>query len=1153
MNLKRFSIFLIIFLAAFFAPVIHSAEDGENYKEAAPYKRGQYFLQQRANENGRIPANAYQHAIRQTELMKYKQSGKAFLLAQQPEWRSIGPWDVGGRVRSVVCHPEKIGTVYIGAAAGGVWKTTDFGENWEPLFDYQNSLSFGSIAIDFNNPEILFAGTGEMSDNIDAYLGAGLYRSTDGGDTWKIAGLTEVGGFSKVYVHPQNSDIVVAGATKRARGFYISTDGGENWRRTFHGTVSDVSINPNNPDEYFTGVTGFGIYYSSDGGENWELRNNGLLDDIGRVSVQQSDSNPNIVYALMENDLLGTIYKSTDRGQNWQVVKQPNRSFFGMQNHGFYDNFIEVHPLNPDLAIAGGIILYRTTDGGDNWNIVGGLHVDQHHACFDPIDPSRVYLGNDGGMYFSTNRGNSWNLINNDLMITQFYEMGIDNSMENRNFGGTQDQGTIGNYIKEDQWYKIMGGDGFNVIVHNEDSDKIFVEKSEGDIFLYDLDEQRSYYKNNGIRHDDYGAWNAPFIDDPAKKSRFYLGLHAIYVSENYCDNWTALTERNNVPYSAIGVSLLDENKIIAGDIDGKLIATPDHGDNWHNVNMPGFLPGEYITEITFSHEDTNTAYITYSGYGEPHVFKTTNLGQHWINISEDLPDAPCNDIIIHPDNSKTLFVASDVGVFVSYNDGIDWLPYGRKLPNSPVVDIDFHNNRNILPQLEMRAATHGRSIFAVDVGSEEVDEPAISSPAGGEVFIETTSKPIVWSNFQLPVMVEVSFDGGENWETIAEKVHAGSMLWKIPQTNSMNTRVRINSVDRPDITATSAPFTVKKKMRGDILDEHSVTFTPYGIAYQEDDKSLWITDIHTGNLYQFNSENFILMKKLISPAGKLLTDLTIDPYNDYIYLQKLNEPIGSSGGMIYKIDTAGNILHQYESPANNYPVGLAYVDGNLIVGDREGTPNLYRIDRDSGDIIHVYENPCKVYAGPRGLTSDRVRYIYQVCTHFSEASTPDLLDAYLMRINKFSMETEYDRIQLDFEEGVINARGAAFDPETADIWVTSQDGDIFKIAGFNTETSVKETYDFSQQKLADVNIFPNPAREFSTISFKLNDISGNLTIDLMDVNGRHIDSVFDKYVKGLHPHVTQIECKGFSPGAYYLAFSLDGKRIQTEKFIILK
>lgn len=1152
---------LILFLVFSFELFAQAIEDPIKMKK--PMRRVYEFIRERAYPNETIDADARIKAIKQMENLVHSKNSKELLMALQPEWKNIGPFNIGGRIKSVAVHPTKEGWVYAAAAAGGIWRTTNGGEFWEPLFDFENGIAFGSIAIDPNNPDIIYAGTGEavLSSSV-VYLGAGLFRSTDGGNSWNVIGLTDVGAFSKVYVHPMNSNLIIAGAVKRNHGFFISTDAGKTWQKRFSGSVSDVSINPFNPNEFVIGVNSNGIYFTSDAGLNWEERNVGLDANIGRVSVQFAPSNPNIVYALMEISGLGYIYRSENKTKSWQRVYTGTNEFF--RGQGFYNNFIEVHPTNPNIAIAGGIDLFRTFSG-TTWNNVtfsysgGSVHVDQHHAAFDPKNPNIIYLGNDGGMYKSLDLGTNWTEINKNLQVTQFYGMAIDHTKRNLTYGGTQDNGTLGN--RNDLWNFISGGDGFRVAVDHTNPNIFYgFSTPGGNIVPYRLNFTSGTFKylTNGLNYND-NIWDPPIYIDPTDNYTVYHGRTRLYVSYSQGDVWSDMQLRTSGGrFTAIAVSPLDNGIIWAGTSNGELFVSDDGGYRWSRVSDNGLI-NRWIKDIEVSRENKNVAYVVYSGFGTSHVFKTTNLGASWIDIGFSLPDIPVNAIAIHPENEKMIFIGTDIGVFASFNDGKDWFPYGRNLARSPVTDIAFNEYFIGQPSIKLRAATHGRSIWEVDVTDENISEPEITAPAGGEVWTSTTSNVISWYGFKPPVKIEFTYNNGKEWIRIADNVQGNNLLWNVPNIPSIYCRIRVTSVSEPSQVKISNTFSIKLLETGSIVKYGSVSFVPYGLAY-DGKNGLWVTSFYQNKLNKLNATTLTIEKAEISlppQAGSMFfTDITMDRNRGILFLHRMNDSSGL-GGEIIVVDTNGNFIKKFTSPGRSYPIGLELVEGKLIVGDRDMRNEfnqriLMIVDSSNGNVISSYPNPFNKNYGPRGLCYDQKEFVYQICTDFPSSGA--LTAAFLMRINKSNLSAEVSRFPLQSQDGIINGRGIDYDPADKNFWVSDFGGNIYKIAGFETILSIANDLQSQNKSILETKIYPNPVSEFAIISFRNQSESNqNLKIQLKNSLGIKIFDLYDKLLVAESSDFINLNTLKIPSGIYFINFEINGKHLHTEKILVIK
>ncbi len=1130
-----------------------------DYKDN-PALRFSEFMRQRAYPYDTIPGGARTKAYRQVEQMMYDKSSSDMIQAQQPEWRPIGPFKVGGRIKTIAPHPATDGVVFCGAAAGGIWKSTDYGNSWNPIFDYENGIAFGSIAIDPNYPDTMYAGTGEAVSSAGnglgatpIYLGAGLFKTTDGGNTWNLIGLRNVGTFSKVYVHPKNSNFIIAGGCYKGQGFYKSNNGGNNWTKTLNKNVTDVTIDPKDENTIFVGVTGEGVYYSSDAGNTWEMRSNGFDAGIGRVSVQLAPANPSTLYALMDINGYGTIYKTTDSGLNWSRVYQGSSGFFNDQ--GWYDNYICVDPADENTVLAGGIDIFKTTNGGTSWSNVtygysgGNVHVDQHCAAFDPLSPYIVYAGNDGGMYKSTNTGSTWVEINNNLQVTQFYAMAIDNSKINRNFGGTQDNGTVGN-LNPDNWQGLIGGDGFRVIVDYADPNTFYGESQFGSMVKINLTTGNSRSIVSSIMASDTGLFDSPFVMDPQNNFVLYHGRHALYGSFDYGSSWVALTSKKTYRFTTIAVSPVDENVIWAGNEVGELYVANDGGErgdaSFEEVSKNG-LVNRYLSDIALSYKDAATAYVTFSGYGSPHVFKTTDFGLTWQNIGVTLPDVPCNAIAIYPQNENWIFVGTDVGVFATFDGGANWLPYGRGLPHSPVLDLAFHTNRIVLPTPVLRAATHGRSMWEVDIPSEVITEQAITSPAGGEVYVGTGSAQISWYGFTQPVKVEYSIDDGVTWRTLGENVTGNYLRWSIPNIDALLCRIRVSSSEN---TVVSNSFTINTLQKGSVITSNSVKYIPYGIAY-DGKNDLWSTDFGGNKLYKLDGNTFNILKFVQLPGDSLFSDLTLDRQSGTLYIHKMNSTSGD-GGKILILDTNGNTLKPpLTSPAKYYPIGLELVDGNLVVADRDGTRQIYVINPETGDIISQTKNPYNRTYGPRGLCYDGKQYLYQVCTNFPGGGS--LTEALALKINKNDLGTGIDSMALESTTGgLINARGIDIDPRDNNFWISDYNGNLYKIAGFNTILSSGfSELNLIGSTLLDTKVYPNPMHDFATISFESFIDNANVSVQISDVLGRNLGTYYNGTLNNGESDYFQIKSGRLSSGVYYVSFFVNGKLAELKQLAV--
>ncbi|MGH7491992.1 MAG: hypothetical protein ACREOO_06315, partial [bacterium] len=592
----------------------------------------------------------------------------------------------------------------------------------------------------------------------------------DGGLTWQNMGLFESDHIGRIAVSPRNSNVVYVAACGQLygknteRGIYKSNDGGQTWERSLFLTDStaaiDVAINPQQPDTVFAAtwerirapnrrkVGGFssGIYRTFDAGQSWELLTSGLppaAANRGRIGLAVAPSHPATIYAMYANDPgnFDGIHKSTDHGTTWRRVPATGLPGSFLGGFGWYFGNIKVDPLNPDVVYALGVQFYKSTNGGNSWlNIGNSIHVDHHALEFDPANSNRLLVGNDGGFYASDNGGGAWSKSFN-LPITQFYASTIDFLNPQRTYGGTQDNGTMRTLTgRDDDWEEIYGGDGFYCLVDYTDARYVYAEFQYGGLGRSIDGGGRNSFTGgtNGIPSNARTNWSTPVVMDPNDPRVLYYGAERLYRSADRAEFWIEISDDlTNGPgptsyrfgtITTIAVSPLDPNLIYAGTDDANVWVTNDLGATWRKINAG--LPRRWVTRVAADPGDANVAYVAFSGHQEdvflPHIFRTENQGEVWIDISSNLPEAPINVVVIDPENNSTLYVGTDVGVFYTTDLGASWRPLGTGMPYVPVHDLTLH-----APSRKLRAATHGRSFYEFDLNTlTEVSAPPDNTPS---------------------------------------------------------------------------------------------------------------------------------------------------------------------------------------------------------------------------------------------------------------------------------------------------------------------------------------------------------------------------------------------------------------------------------------
>jgi photosystem II stability/assembly factor-like uncharacterized protein len=727
--------------------------------------------------------------------------------------------DTSGRITAIAAHPTEVGTVYIAAAGGGVWKTTNGGSTWTPLTDDQplvpadkRTLFMGAIALAPSNPNIIYAGTGEASfgpskagnlitndgefrDNI--YYGRGVLKSVDAGSSWTL--LTGKGedstldnfdrrAISRIVVDPADPATVYAAVGARASngragntGIWRSRDGGLTWRNTTAGISStaaftDLVIDAANPQTLYAAVGGYliatdgtitgdpvnGVYKTTDAGDSWTL----LVDPdlpsgplAGRIALAIARSMPQVLYAAItrpsDNHLLG-IRRTANGGASWAKVVNPRsicpsgqdaQKINYLGDAGDYHNTLAIDPSDPNIVYAGGhCLIARSTFGGD-WFAVGdgetrGPHRDHHALVFDAA--GKLLNGNDGGMWrlFDPQQDDPneqdphrlhWTNMNGNLGITQFIGVALHPTDRNRAYGGTQDTGTQ-RFQGHPQWRRVLRGDGATSAVSTAQPDRIYQItrlSSRGPFFRRSDDGGNTWTSlMTGIDRADPMNWYLPLALDPSNSNRLLLGTNRVYETvtggdPNPDNGWRAISTlmRNgwNVcdRIDSLAVAAADGKMIYAVTggaheaATAHLFVTLDGGVSWQR--RPDFT--DHVRAIIVDRVDPRTAYAVRDRFGAGHVFRTSDGGQTWIDISGSdpdpnrrLPDLPAYSIVVDPRfTPNVLYVGNDSGVYISTDAGVSWSRFQTGLPNAQVADLKLNTDLNLLV-----AATHGRVVWQI-------------------------------------------------------------------------------------------------------------------------------------------------------------------------------------------------------------------------------------------------------------------------------------------------------------------------------------------------------------------------------------------------------------------------------------------------------
>lgn len=686
-------------------------------------------------------------------------------------WRQVGPFR-GGRVLAVTGVRDEPNVFYFGAVAGGVWKSTDTGANWQPLFDKQHIASIGAIAVADSDHNIIYVGTGEACIRGDISYGNGVYKSVDGGKTWTNVGLKDTQHIGAVIIDPKDPKIVFVAALGHAygpnveRGVFRTTDGGKTWQKVLYendktGAI-DIVFDPNNSRTLFasmwqvyrtpwslvSGGAGSGLYKSTDGGSIWtRLEGHGLPPGImGRIGVSVSGADSNRVYAMVESKD-GGLFRSDDGGENWIRINEDGR----LRQRPWYFSHVFADPKSADTVYVLNTGMLRSTDRGRTFNLMPAPHGDHHALWIDPDDPRRMINGDDGGTTISTDGGATWTTQYNQP-TAEFYHVITDNRWPYYIYGAQQDNSTVAiksydddGVIGRQDWYEVGGGEsGYiapyppnpNIVFANaEDFTTRFDKSTEQavDISVYPLDASGNAADKLLHRFN----WTSPLLVSPHDPNVLYTAMERVFKSTDMGQSWTAISPdltRNDkskqkpsggpitlditsVEYYdtvfAVAESPVKKDMIWAGTDDGLVQLTTDGGQHWTNVTPKDMPEWSMISIVEPSHFDAGTAYIAVDRHKfddfRPMIFRTRDSGKTWIMTANGIPEgAYVHAVREDPERKGLLFAGTELGVYFSIDDGSHWQPLQLNLPTVPIHDLAIHGN-------DLIVATHGRSFWVLD------------------------------------------------------------------------------------------------------------------------------------------------------------------------------------------------------------------------------------------------------------------------------------------------------------------------------------------------------------------------------------------------------------------------------------------------------
>lgn len=696
-------------------------------------------------------------------------------------WRAIGPANMGGRVTDIDGVPGDPSTFYVSGADGGIFKTTNGGVSFDPIFENQRAYSIGALTIAPSDNNIIWVGTGEGDPRNSVGYGWGVYKSIDGGMSWKHLGLKDTERIKRIVVDPKNPNIACVCALgkewgpNKERGVFKTTDGGETWEKILYVDentgCADIAMEVNNSRIMYAGMWTFrrkpwrfddgggntALYRTMDGGKTWKKIMTGLPNkDMARPGVHIAQSEPNIIYLMTEFEGGGTAFKSEDRGENWEMVNDdPNINF-----RPFYYSDVRVDPNQPNVLFSISGRLSRSKDSGNTWEqIAKTVHGDHQALWIDPTNSKYILNGSDGGFQRSFDGGDSWEIINN-IELSQFYQMEIDNKKPYNIYGGLQDNGTwVGPSnslykagILKRHWKGLAYGDGYFAVPIPGEEHFVYTNLQGGVPFLVDsrygnVQTIHPYPKIVGSagdaieKHKYRFNWDSPIMISPHDSETVYVGGNVVFKSNNRGKSWEVispdLTTNDKSKQRSSGGTIYQDNTaaefhctilylaespiqkgvIWAGTDDGNIQVTLDGGKSWSNLKnrIKGLPQYSWISKIHASEHNAGTAFIVVDQHRmndfRPYIFVTNDFGKSWKKITSNLPSNDYVKVVRQdPHNPNLLFAGMEHGIFASWNLGKSWEKINNNLPNVSVRDLRIQTRDR-----DLVVATHGRGVFILD------------------------------------------------------------------------------------------------------------------------------------------------------------------------------------------------------------------------------------------------------------------------------------------------------------------------------------------------------------------------------------------------------------------------------------------------------
>ncbi|PIQ17777.1 MAG: hypothetical protein COW66_10100 [Flavobacteriaceae bacterium CG18_big_fil_WC_8_21_14_2_50_34_36] len=686
--------------------------------------------------------------------------------------RHIGPAVMSGRISDIELHPSNANIIYAGAAGGGVWKSIDGGTFFTPIFD-EHAQSIGSIAIDPTDPDnTVWVGTGETWVRNSVSIGDGIYKTTDGGTNWKKMGLEKSERISGIKINPNNNNEVFVGVMgalwgdSKDRGVYKTSDGGVTWENILYidekTGVADLAMDPNNPNILYASMWQFrrspwsfssggensGLFKTTDGGKTWNKIHSGFpKGKLGRIGLAIAPSQPQTVYIVLETEEAKSngLYRSDDGGNSWNHLNNN----FELVVRPFYFSRITIDPKNPDILVKGGLNGAISRDGGKTFKPLGTMHPDIHDIAFHINNSDIMFVGTDGGVYRSWNGGSTLEIVEN-IPVSQYYHVSVDNAEPYNVYGGLQDNGSwygpssAPGGVKAKHWNSVGIGDGFRVLKHP--TKNIIYSEMQGaaNVWRYDVDRVQTKTIQPMAEKGDPKLrfnWNTPMALSKFHPDRFYMGSQFLHKSEDMGDTWVKISPdlttndlkkqdqsqsgglsidnsgaETHTTIFTIAESPLDENIIWVGTDDGNVQVTQDAGKTWTNTiaNVPNLPKNTWCYKVYASNFNKGAAYAVFEGHATgnmtPYAYKTTDFGRTWKSIITEDVKGFARSILEDYKNENLLFLGTEFGLYITVDGGINWSQFTNNMPAAAVMYIALQEKTN-----DLVLATHGRGIIIID------------------------------------------------------------------------------------------------------------------------------------------------------------------------------------------------------------------------------------------------------------------------------------------------------------------------------------------------------------------------------------------------------------------------------------------------------